>query len=53
MKRWRISLIKATPARLIGYVTAPDAESAIAKAIDEFKITDPYTKRRLIAKLDR
>jgi hypothetical protein len=27
MKRWRISLTKATPARLIGYVEAPDAES--------------------------
>jgi hypothetical protein len=28
-KRWRISLIKATPAALIGYVEADDAESAI------------------------
>jgi hypothetical protein len=52
-KRWRISLIKATPARLIGHVEAPDAESAIKKAIEEFKITDPYGRRRLIAQLDR
>jgi hypothetical protein len=40
-KRWRISLIKATPAHLIGHVSAPDEESAIKKAIEEFKITDP------------
>jgi hypothetical protein len=53
MKRWRISLIKATPASLIGYVEAPDAESAIAKAIEEFKITDPSQQRRLIAQLER
>jgi hypothetical protein len=53
MKRWRISLIKATPARLIGHVTAPDAETAIAKAIEEFKITDPSQQRRLIAQVDR
>jgi hypothetical protein len=46
--RRSISLIKATPARLIGHVVAPDEESAIKKAIDEFKITDPYTKRRLM-----
>jgi hypothetical protein len=52
-KRWRISLIKATPARLIGHVAAPDEASAIKKAIEEFKITDPERQRRLIAQLDR
>jgi hypothetical protein len=50
-KRWRISLIKASPARLIGHVETSDAESAIKKAIEEFKITDPYVRRRLIAQL--
>jgi hypothetical protein len=53
MPRWRISLIKATPARLIGYVMAADADGAIAKAIAEFKIIDPSKQRRLIAQLDR
>jgi hypothetical protein len=52
MPQWRISLIKATPARLIGHVEAPDAETAIAKAIEEFKI-DPSKQRRLIAQLER
>jgi hypothetical protein len=53
MPSWRISLIKATPAAIVGYVEAPDAESAIAKAIEEFKITAPQKQRRLIAQLQR
>jgi hypothetical protein len=40
-------------AATVGYVEAPDAESAIAKAIEAFKITDPPRQRRLIAQLDR
>ena len=44
-------MIKATPAAIVGYVDAPDAESAIAKAIEQFKITDPQKQRRLIAQL--
>jgi hypothetical protein len=51
MPSWRISLIKATPAAIVGYVEAPNAEAAIAKAIEEFKITDPQKQRRLIAQL--
>jgi hypothetical protein len=52
-KRWRISLIKAMPARLLGHVEAPDEESAIKKAIEEFKITDQPRQRRLIAQPER
>jgi hypothetical protein len=48
-----ISLIKGTPAAVIGYVDAPDAESAIKKAIKEFEIKDPQKQRRLIAQLWR
>jgi hypothetical protein len=47
-KRWRISL-EATPAAIVGYVDAPDAETAIEKAIEEFKITDPQNQQQLIA----
>jgi hypothetical protein len=36
--RWRISRIKSTPAAEIGTVFAPDAETAIRKAIEEFQI---------------
>jgi hypothetical protein len=31
-RRWRITLLKATPAKFIGYVRAPDARSAIEMA---------------------
>jgi hypothetical protein len=33
LHRWRISLIKSTPAATIGYVEAPHAESVVKKAI--------------------
>jgi hypothetical protein len=46
-------MIKSTPAALVGYVDAPDAESAIKKAIEEFEIKDPQKQRRLIAQLER
>jgi hypothetical protein len=32
---------------------APDEATAIKKAIEEFKITDPERQRRLIAQLER
>jgi hypothetical protein len=47
--QWRITRIRATPAALIGYVNAPDAEQAIKEAIREFGITDPEQQRRLAA----
>jgi hypothetical protein len=36
--RWRITRIKSTPAAEIGSVSAPDAVTAIRKAIEEFQI---------------
>jgi hypothetical protein len=47
-----VRLLVLVESGLIGHVSAPDAESAIAKAIEEFKITDPQKQRRLI-QLDR
>jgi hypothetical protein len=39
---------------LLGYVEAADAESAIAKAIEQFKITDePRQRRQKIEQLNR
>ena len=35
---WRITRIRATPARLIGYVQAPDAEQAVKEAIARYGI---------------
>lgn len=50
--RWRIIHLKGTPAKTIGYVDAPDAEAAIAKAIEEFKI-EPAIRGRIVAERQR
>jgi hypothetical protein len=47
--RWRISRIRGSPAEFIGYVEAPDEATAIKNAIEEFEITDPEKKKRLVA----
>ena len=39
--RWAIYHITGTPAKLLGHVEAPDEESAIKQAIEEFGITNP------------
>ena len=49
MYEWRVTRIRATPAALIGYVEAPDAEEAIKEAIRAFGITDPEQRKRLAA----
>jgi hypothetical protein len=45
---WSIYHIKGTPAALLGRVEAPDEETAIRKAIDQFEI-DPVLQKRLLA----
>jgi hypothetical protein len=49
MYKWRITRIRSTPAALIGYVKAPDAEQAIKEAIGAFGIIDPEQQKRLAA----
>src|SRR5262249_31071921 len=46
--RWQISLIKATPAKYLGSVYAPEEAAAIEAAAREFKIDD-MLKSRLVA----
>ena len=46
---WRITRIRATPARLIGYVQAPDAERAVKEAIARYGIDNPQEQARLAA----
>lgn len=45
--RWRIVRIKATPAAA-GHVYAPDEQTALAKAIDQFEV-QPVWRNRLLA----
>ena len=41
--------LKATPAEQLGTIEAPDAESAIQKAIERYGITEPWKQQRLLA----
>jgi hypothetical protein len=48
---WTITRIHlGTPATYIGRVYARDEQTAIAKAIEEFGITNPEHQRRLMAR---
>jgi hypothetical protein len=50
MHTWAISRIKGTPAAEIGWVDAPDAETAIKEAIERYGITDREQQKRLMAR---
>jgi len=43
--RWQITLIKATPAKYLGSVYAPDEAAAIEAAAREFKVPDQLPNR--------
>jgi hypothetical protein len=47
--KWRITRIRSTPARFIGYVQAPDAEQAVKEAIARYGISNPHAQARLAA----
>jgi hypothetical protein len=49
--RWRISLLKGTPARFLGYIEAPDEKTAIEAAAKEYKIAEAL-RDRLVARRD-
>jgi hypothetical protein len=43
--RWRITLIKGTPAKFLGYVHAPDEKTAIARAAEDYDVSDRLIHR--------
>jgi hypothetical protein len=47
--RWRIAHFSASLFATIGYIEAPDAETAIKNAIKEFKITNVRLQQHLVA----
>jgi hypothetical protein len=46
---WRVIKIRSTPAVMVGYFTAANADDAIKRAIVEREISDPLTQSRLAA----
>ena len=50
---WHVSRIKGSAAAFVGRVYAPDAETAIKRAIEEFAITNPEHQKRLVAQRER
>jgi hypothetical protein len=46
---WGVYRLRGTPAESIGAVDAPDEQTAIKKAIEDYAITDPQKRARLIA----
>jgi hypothetical protein len=43
--RWRVTLIKGTPAKYLGYVDAPDEEAARKQAVEEFNVSEVLKDR--------
>lgn len=46
-RQWIVYLISGKRAGRLGTVAATDCDAAIAKAIDEFGITEPERKKRV------
>jgi hypothetical protein len=46
---WRITLISGKRGHVYGRVSAPDADEASKRAIEEFVITNPEHQKRFVA----
>jgi hypothetical protein len=46
--RWRITHLKGTQAKFLGYVQAPDEKAAIKAAVKEFKIAQALRDRIVV-----
>ena len=51
LPRWQISLIKGTPAKMLGYIYAPNEKSALELAAKQYDVPHILTNR-LVARRD-
>ena len=49
--RWRVSLVKGTPAQFLGYVYAANEKAALEAAAKEFKVAE-VLRNQLVARRD-
>jgi 1,2-phenylacetyl-CoA epoxidase PaaB subunit len=49
---WSVYHIKGTPAQFVGIVEAPDQETAIKNAIEEFKVPENLRNRLMARRRD-
>jgi 1,2-phenylacetyl-CoA epoxidase PaaB subunit len=49
---WAVYHIRGTPAQFIGIVDAPDEESAIKQAIEEFAVPETLRNRLIASRRD-
>jgi hypothetical protein len=49
---WAIHHIRGTPAQFVGIVDAPDAQSAVKKAIEEFEVPENLRNRLIATRRD-
>jgi hypothetical protein len=45
---WLVYRIGGPPAAFLGHITAPNQETALARAYDEFNVTTPAERKRII-----
>ena len=45
---WLVYRLGGAKATLLGHVTAPNRETALARAYDEFNVTTPAERKRII-----
>lgn len=52
LHEWRVTLLRATPARYLGHVDAPDEATAIDEAVKKFSVPDNLRNKIAVTRDD-